>query len=157
METVEENKIICVCTYEFTEKSIFTHLHHRTNNFCMGHFDKEKYESLKAAKDKSRKDYMKRYNKDYYEKHGPELKARRKTKYVEDPSSVKKKRKHHYGENNQKRREFYSQHKETIKQKSREFYSQHKETINQKRRELYSQHKGTINQKAKTPTAGNET
>ena len=56
MESQEvEEKIVCVCLKEFTEKSIFRHLNHRTNKSCKENFDKGKYESLMAAKNKSRK------------------------------------------------------------------------------------------------------
>ena len=44
-----EEKIVCVCKKEFTEQTIFKHLHHRTNKSCKEKFDKEKYEILVAA------------------------------------------------------------------------------------------------------------
>ena len=56
MESHEaKEKVVCVCLKEFTEKSIFKHLNHRTNKYCKENFDKAKYESLMAAKKESRK------------------------------------------------------------------------------------------------------
>ena len=127
METKDEDMITCVCEKEITEKSIFRHLHHRDNESCLKNFDKEKYKSLKDKKNESRKQYKKEHNKDYKEKHRPELRAREKVNYAENPSPAKKKSKNYHAKN-----------KETISQKRKESYSQNKESINKKRRDSFA-------------------
>ena len=115
MESQEDKeKIVCVCKQEFTEKTIFRHLNHPKRKSCKEDFDKGKYESLMAAKNVSRK----QYKKDYNEKNGPELRAREKFNYAENPSPAKKRSKNYHAEN-----------KETISQKRKESYSQNKENL----------------------------
>ena len=58
---MDKDMIMCVCEKEIAEKSIFRHLHHRNNESCLKNFDKEKYESLKDAKNESRKQYKKEH------------------------------------------------------------------------------------------------
>ena len=140
MESQEaKEKIVCVCLKEFTEKSIFKHLNHRTNKSCKENFDKEKYESLMAAKKESRK----QYHKEYKETNAPRFREREKIKYAENPSPAKKRAKNCRAVNketiSQKKKKTYSQNRETISQKRKESYSQNKETISQKRKENYSQ------------------
>ena len=108
----QEDKIVCICGQDFTEKTILRHLNHPQRKSCKENIGEDRYDQIVAKRNEAKRQYDKTYNKRYKETHGPELRERERINYAENSSPVKKRHKEHYAENkdiiNQRRREDYT-------------------------------------------------